>query len=139
MIEKYYKYKSKYQDYIIFLEIGAFYEVIGVDSLIINHLLGYKLKKISNTFKCGFPLSKVNDVSKELGANHINYIVVKNDEIKEKQEFETNNYNNYSFNERIVFYNFLRIEKISNILSDNITKLDIDEKLSKIEEIINIS
>ena len=77
MIEKYYKYKSKYQDYIVLLQIGAFYEVIGIDSLIINHLLGYKLKKISNTFKCGFPLSKVNDVGKELVANHINYIVVK--------------------------------------------------------------
>lgn len=45
MIEKYYKYKSKYQDYIVLLQIGAFYEVIGIDSLIINHLLGYKLKK----------------------------------------------------------------------------------------------
>ena len=138
MIEKYYKYKSKYQSYIILLEIGAFYEVIGVDALIINYLFGYKLKKLSNTFKCGFPINKLEIIIKELGKNSINYVIVKNDEIKEKQEFETNNYNNFSFNEGIVFYNFMRIEKISNILSANIINQNLDEKLSKIEEILDI-
>ena len=138
MIEKYYKYKSKYQDYVILFEIGVFYEVIGYDSLIINHLFNYKLNKLSNTFKCGFPLSKISDICNELSNNSINYIMVKSDNIIDKQEFDTNNYNNYSFNERIVFYNFLRIEKINNILIDNITDFDINEKLSQIEEIINI-
>ena len=138
MIEKYYKYKSKYQNYIILFEIGVFYEVIGYDSLIINNLFNYKLSKLSDTFKCGFPLSKINDVSKELSEKFINYIIVKSDEVIDKQEFDTNNYNNYSFNERIIFYNFLRIEKINNILIDNITDFDINEKISQIESIINI-
>jgi len=138
MIEKYYKYKSKYQDYIILFEIGVFYEVMGYDSLIINKLFDYKLSKLSNTFKCGFPLKKINDVTKELSENSINFIIVKKDEVIEQKEFDKNNYNNYSFNERIIFYNFLRIEKIINILSDNITDTNIDEKLTQIEKIINI-
>lgn len=138
MIEKYYKYKSKYQNYIILFEIGIFYEVIGCDSLIINQLFDYKLSKISNTFKCGFPLKNIISISRELSASSINYIIVKDDEIIEKQEFENNNYDNYSFNERIVYYNFLRIEKISSILIDNVTNQDIDDKLCEIENIIDI-
>lgn len=45
MLEKYYKYKLDYNDYIVFIKSGKFYEAIDRDSLIISKLFDYKLTK----------------------------------------------------------------------------------------------
>ena len=56
MIERYYKYKIKYDNYIVMIKVGNFYEVIGKDSFIMNCLFNYKIKRISDSIKCVFLL-----------------------------------------------------------------------------------
>lgn len=56
MLEKYYKYKVNYQNYLILIKIGNFYECLGNDALIINKVFNYKLKRVSNTLKLDFQL-----------------------------------------------------------------------------------
>ena len=132
MSEKYYKYKLDYRNYIILIKIGSFYECFDKDAFIINKLFNYKLKRVNNSFKLGFPIKTIDKIILKLNELNINYIIV--DEEIIKKEFENNNYINYKFNMEEIFYNTLRIEKITNYLNDNI--YNINDKLGKIEEII---
>lgn len=76
MLEKYYKYKLDYNDYIIFIKSGKFYEVIDRDSLIISKLFDYKLTKLSSTLKCGFPISNIERIKVSLQEKEINYVII---------------------------------------------------------------
>lgn len=135
MLEKYYKNKIKYNDYILLIKIGNFYEVFDIDSLIINKLLNYKLKTIKDTFKCGFPVNSIDNVIDILSKEQINYLIIDND-IKIKKEYKNNNYKKYNFNINIIKYNISRIGKIIDYLNNNLCN-DISDKLDKIEEILD--
>ena len=134
MLEKYYKYKLDYRNYIILIKCGSFYEVLDKDAFIMNKIMGYKLKKLSNTFKVGFPISIIDKVLNKLNESSINYTLVE-DKIVLKKEFKNNNYLNYKFENNIIIYNSLRIEKIVKYLNDNI--LSVSDKLDQIEKVIN--
>lgn len=134
MLEKYYKYKLDYKNYLLLLKFGSFYETIDNDAFIINKIFNYKLKKLSNTFKSGFPISSLNKVLDKLNECHINYIVI-DDDIVLKKDFKNNNYSNYIFNDKEIFYNSLRVEKIIKFLNDNVGS-DINDQLSEIEKIL---
>jgi len=134
MLEKYYKYKLVYKDYLLLLKFGGFYEVIDNDAFIMNKIFNYKLKKLSNTFKVGFPISSLNRVLDTLNKCTINYIVM-GDDITLKKDFKKNNYSNYIFNDKDIFYNSLRVEKIVKFLNDNIGS-DIKKQLLEIEKIL---
>ena len=134
MLEKYYKYKLDYRDYLLLLKFGSFYESIDNDAFIMNKIFNYKLKKLSNTFKSGFPISSLNKVLSKLNECHINYIII-DDDIILKKDFKNNNYSNYVFNDKEIFYNSLRVEKIVKFLNDNVGS-DIKEQLSEIEKIL---
>ena len=56
MLEKYYKYKVQYNDYIIFLKFGNFYEVFDNDCLILNKKFNYKIKRMKNNIKVGMSI-----------------------------------------------------------------------------------
>ena len=137
MLEKYYKYKAKYKEYIIMIKYGNFYEILDNDSLIMNSLFNYKLVKLSNTFKVGFPVSKIDSVLKKLDDNSINYIVVDKDKIINIKEFEYNNYKKYNFDNNIINYNSIIINEITKYLNDNLLNNNITLKLERIKEIIN--
>lgn len=77
MLEKYYMYKIKYKEYIVMLKYGNFYEILGNDALIINKLFGYKLNKLLNTFKVGFPVSSLDNIISRLNNCMINYLEMK--------------------------------------------------------------
>ena len=134
MLEKYYKYKLDYRNYIILIKCGSFYEVLDKDAFIMNKIMGYKLKKLSNTFKAGFPINSLNKVLNKLNESSINYILVE-DKITLKKEFKNNNYLNYKFESNTIIYNKIRIEKIVKYLNDNI--LSVSDKLDQIEKVIN--
>ena len=134
MLEKYYKYKLDYRNYIILIKCGSFYEVLDKDAFIMNKIMGYKLKKLSNTFKAGFPINSLNKVLNKLNESSINYILVE-DKITLKKEFKNNNYLNYHFESNTIMYNKIRIEKIVKSLNDNI--LSVSDKLDQIEKVIN--
>ena len=133
MLEKYYKYKLEYRNYLILIKIGSFYECFDKDALIINELFNYKLKRVNNSFKLGFPIKTIDIIKLKLEDKNINYIIV--DKEIEKHEFKDNNYLKYNFNMEEIFYNTLRVEKIIEYLNNNI--FYISDKLDKIEEIIN--
>ena len=60
MLEMYYKYRVDYKDFLLFIKVGSFYEVFDKDSLILNKLFGYKIKRIKDNIKVGFPLNRLD-------------------------------------------------------------------------------
>ena len=137
MLEKYYLYRIKYIDYIIIIKYGNFYETFDKDALIINKLFDYKINKIKNTFKVGFPISSINNVILKLNNYNINYVVIDNENIINNKVFDNNNYNDYSFNIDVIRYNLILIDSISKYLTSNVLNENISEKLYKIKEIID--
>ena len=135
MLEKYYKYKLDHRNYLILIKIGSFYECFDKDAFIINKLFNYKLKRINNNFKLGFPIKTIDKIILKLNEENINYLII--DEEIEKKEFKNNNYINYNFNMEEIFYNTLRVEKIIDYLNDNI--YNISDKLNKIESSLSKS
>ena len=102
MLETYYKYRMEYKDFLLFIKIGNFYEVFDKDSLILNKLFGYKIKKVKDTIKVGFPLSRLDYILKLIG--NINYVVIDNALI-EKKEFDNNKYKDYNFDINSIILN----------------------------------
>ena len=113
MLEKYYKYKVLYKEYIIIMKYGNFYETIDNDALIMSSIFNYKINKLSNTFKVGFPINTLDNVINKLNDLNINYVVL--DGIK--KEFKNNNYNNYIFDKDIINYNLIVIKFYNNYWS----------------------
>jgi hypothetical protein len=136
MIEEYYKYKIEYKEYIILIKSGNFYEILDKDAIILNKLLNYKLSKLSDTVKCGFPISSLEKVKIILKDKKINYIVVEKDIIVCKEQFENNTYSNYKYDINTIKYNFIRIGKITKYLNENAYE-NINDLLNEIEVIIN--
>ena len=133
MLDVYYKYKFRYNYYIIFIKSGIFYECYNIDVLIINKILKYKLKKINNTFKIGFPISNLDNVLNKI--SDINYLV---NNIILENKIDNNKYNNYKFDIDKLLYNYIRIEKITKYLEDNITNIDISNKVDIIMGVMDI-
>ena len=136
MLEMYYKYRLEYKDFLLFIKVGSFYEVFDKDSLILNKLFGYKIKRIKDSIKVGFPLNRLDYVLKLIG--NINYIVVDNTEIK-KKEFNNNEYKNYNFNINSIVLNSIKIDRIYEELNNRLLDNNIDDIITKAELIIGIN
>ena len=133
MLEKYYKYKVQYNDYIIFLKFGNFYEVFDNDGLILNKKFNYKIKRMKNNIKVGFPINKLDDILRLL--DDVNYVIIEKDKIVEVKEYENNKYNEYDFDINKVIFNFIRINKIYNSLCERVNG-NLENILERIESII---
>ena len=133
MLEMYYKYRLEYKDFLIFVKIGNFYEVFDKDSLILNKLFGYKIKRIKDNIKVGFPISRIGYITRLI--DNINYVVINNDKII-KKEFNSNRYNEYSFDISNIILNGIKIDKIYNMLNDKITDNNFNNIITNIELII---
>ena len=138
ILENYYKYKINYKDSICIFRIGIFYEILDYDALIMNKIFHYKIKMISNTFKVGFPVKNIDKVIKRIKDNHMNYIVIDNNNIISKYEDKKNTYSNYSFNINLLNYQCMKVNKIIKIMEDNRLNLDYNDKILRIEEILKI-
>ncbi|MBR1937291.1 MAG: hypothetical protein IJ842_06350 [Bacilli bacterium] len=137
MLEKYYKYKMDFREYVVLIKFGNFYECFEKDAFILNVLFKYKVKKISNSFKVGFPISSLDNVIDKFHKEKINYVVVENDNVI-KKSFDNNNYFNYKFDMEEMLYNYLRIEKIVKYFEDNIMVSGFSDKLKNIEEMLYV-
>ena len=135
MLEKYYKYKIDYSEYIVFIRVGNFYECFNNDAFILNSIFNYKPKRIKNAFKAGFPVSGIDEVIKRFEEIGLFYIIVDDGIIKEYANGK-NRYNDYNYNFDVINYNYLRIEKINNFLYDNMLNENVSDVLSKIENVI---
>ena len=136
MLEEYYKYKTNYNEFIIIIKSGNFYEVIDKDALIVNKLFGYKISKLSDTIKCGFPITSIEKVVNILNEQYINYIIIENNNITINKSFDKNSYNKFDLDINNIKYNFFRINKITKCLNDNVFN-NINTLLDSIEGIIN--
>ncbi len=46
MLEKYYKYKLDYREYVLLMKFGIFYECIDKDAFILHKIMKYRLKRL---------------------------------------------------------------------------------------------
>ena len=129
MLETYYRYRLDYKDYIIFIKVGSFYEVFDKDSLILNELFDYKIKKVKDNIKVGFPIKRIDSIIKLMG--NINYVIV--DKEIHKREFNDNKYNEYNYDVNKVVLNFIKLERIYNYLMEKVLDTDL---LNDIEKLI---
>ena len=108
MLETYYKYRMEYKNFLLFIKIGNFYEVFDKDSLILNKLFGYKIKRIKDSIKVGFPLNRLDYILKLIV--NINYVVIDNTVI-EKKMFNNNKYKDYNFDINSIILNSIKIDR----------------------------
>ena len=133
VLEKYYKYRIKYNDCLLFFKYGNFYELFDRDAYIIGKFFNYKISIISDNIKCGFPVNKLDNIINILDNEHINYFIVDKDIYK---CFYDNGYFDYDFNDNIS-NNIIRIDKINKYLNNNLFNDNINNILDNIEGIIN--
>lgn len=133
MLETYYKYRMEYKDFLLFIKMGNFYEVFDKDGLILNKLFGYKIKKVKDTIKVGFPLSRLDYILKLIG--NINYVVIDNTLI-EKKEFNNNKYKDYNFDINSIILNSIKIDRIYEELSSRLLDNNIENIITNIDLII---
>lgn len=132
MLEKYYNNKIKYNDYLILIKVGNFYESFENDALIINNIFGYKINKCGSLIKSGFPLSKIDSIIETLKNNCINYVVVDNSEIN--NSFVNNKYNSFIFDIERIKLALYKIDKIYDSMMNMILDENILNKLQIMEE-----
>jgi DNA mismatch repair ATPase MutS len=133
MLEAYYKYRMEYKDFLLFIKIGNFYEVFDKDSLILNKLFGYKIKRIKDSIKVGFPLSRLDYILKLIG--NINYVVIDNT-VVEKKEFNNNKYKDYNYDINSIILNSIKIDRIYEELNNRLLDNNIENIITNIDLII---
>lgn len=95
LYDEYLKFKEKKRDKLYLLKKGNFYVTYDMDSIIINNLFGYKIKKFKKYSIIGFPISSLEKVKDKLEESSIDYLVYnfKENEILYNNEHDKNNYN----------------------------------------------
>lgn len=134
MIDIYNKYKYNYDNYILLIKSGNFYICLKSDAIVLNNIFNYKITETKKYIKTGFPLTSLLKVIDVLSKLNINYILLEKEIIK-KEKFKNNNYRKYlKINDYSILNN--RINKISEILKNNINKSIIKEVIEEIENIV---
>ena len=107
LMDTYLELRYKYKDYVIIIKNGNFYNVIGSDCYILEEMFNYKIMKIANSIKVGFPLRSLNKVINKLKYFKINYLIYEQEITRKK--YKNNNYKNFikilSINNRINIIN----------------------------------
>jgi len=131
--EKYNKYKEIYTEYLIFIKSGNFYLVLNNDAIVMNTIFKYKIKESTNFIKVGFPITSLEKILSKLDEIKVNYLVVDQD-IVVKQKFKNNIYKNYY--KKLDNYEILinRINKIYDILKNNLNNKNIKLIIEEIED-----
>lgn len=134
MKDIYNKYKYDFNDYILLIKSGNFYICLKSDAIVVNNIFNYKIIETKNYIKTGFPLTSLPKVIDKLLELNVNYILLEKEIIK-KEKFKNNNYSKYlKLNDYSILNN--RINKISEILKNNINKSIIKEIIEEIENIV---
>lgn len=133
MKDTYYKYKCDYNNYVLLIRSGNFYICLNEDAIVMNNIFKYKIIETTNIIKIGFPISIYSKVIEELINKKINYVLIDND-IVDKKKFKENNYLKYSTSNYSMYLN--RINKLEEILKNNLNNKNINEMLNKIENIV---
>lgn len=113
LYDVYLEKKQEFPLFLILIQSGNFYEVYGEDALIFNKIFGYKVKKVSNASRVGFPLIALFKVTTKLKQLKINYVIV-----------EKNNLTKKKFNKN--YYNIFVRNTSEDIYKNNIKESDVD-------------
>ena len=136
MKEKYKFYKLNYSDYIIIFKIGNFYNVLNDDCIVLNNIFNYKIVDKDSYIKTGFPYSSLDKVITKLDIEHINYLVIENNNILDKHNYEDNHYSHYQNTINQYNYGYKKINYLFKYLKDNLLNDNINDIVEQIEEII---
>lgn len=134
MKDIYNKYKYDHENYILLIKSGNFYICLNKDAFIISNVMNYKIVDSKSYVKVGFPVSSLEKVISALDSKYINYVVI-DKEIVTKKKFKINNFKKYS-NTSDCFIRINRINRINQVLHDNINNNHIDDILEQIEKAI---
>lgn len=134
MKDKYEFYKIDFKYFIILFKNGNFYISINEDAIVMNNIFNHKIVNVGSFIKTGFPLPTLNKIENILHNKQINYLII-DDKIINKIKFKNNKYSNYLTTKD---YNltFNKIDRINNLLISNISKLESNNILDKLEKII---
>lgn len=77
------------------------------DSMILNNIFYYKVKRFKDNIKTGFAINKLEHIIKLMG--NINYIVIDNDNIVDEKVFSDNKYDSYAFDINTIVVNSIKI------------------------------
>lgn len=126
---------------LILLKMGSFYHAYGKDAYLLSYLFGYQLKTMDGTLNtCGFPVSAINKIGKELEDKKINRMqIIRNDNyaVEEDVSFKAENaYNDYSDKAYKYIVKKNKIDGIYAYLMDNINNDGFQENIIKIEQIL---
>ena len=133
--------KLIHESTVVLVKTGNFYNVYGKDSYIFSFLFKYKIMEKENVPTCCFPASSLRKVENCLEKNKINYLVVdKRNNYEEEEKWidkQENNYDKIFEKSKKNVELLLRVEKIRNSLIRNIKNKNIENKLDKIEMVLN--
>lgn len=135
--------KEIHKETILLVRIGKFYYSYGKDAYILSYMFKYKLMQIEeeHTYSCAFPLVSFPKVVAGLENKKINYLVVdRRNNYDEEEKFDNKNLNRYNewFGKAKNYVNMkIRIDKITEYLTNHIEEDITKEKIIKMEEIIN--
>ncbi len=131
LIDVYKENKVKYPKYVIMIKVGNFYEIYGEEVYILNNLFNYKIKKVGNNDRVGFPIIAYNKVINKFDKFKINYIIIDKENIKKR--FNKNNYDKYLSKD-------LNIDNRIHIINEKLQYLkeskNVNQILDKIEEVL---
>lgn len=134
MKDIYNKYKYDYENYILLIKSGNFYICLNKDAFVISNVMNYKIVDSKSYVKVGFPISSLEKVISTLENKYINYVVI-NKELVSKKKFKVNNFKKYSDkNDYYIIFN--RINRINQVLHDNINNNHMNDILDQVEKII---
>lgn len=124
---------------VILVRLGKFYQCFDKDAYIVSYIFDYKLKK-DKYVSCGFPLSALNKVKVRLEHEKIDYIVVDKRldyEVLGKEQFEKEN--KYEETYAIAKNQYIlkeRIGKINKYLVDNLSNVEVVNKIKALEKLL---
>ena len=110
-IDKYMKFKVKYEDYVVLVKSGNFYYTFEDDAYILRYLFNYQVREN----KVGFPLNAKAKVKSVLNRNNINLIEIIDDYA---YILETKNDNSYEEKLKEAKSNILINNMLNNLMKD---------------------
>lgn len=119
-IDKYVKYKSLYNDYVVIIKSGNFYYSFGEDAYILKYLFSYQIRDN----KVGFPTNAKAKVKSVLNRHNVNLIEIIDDYA---YVLETKNKNEYASKLKEAKTNILITNMLNNLMSDIEVKVKQEE------------
>lgn len=123
------------------IKFGTFYNCFGKDAYILSYLFKYRIRNDNKIATCGFPKMGITKVMAKLEHQKINYLIIdtrNNYDVDYKMDFKNLNTYEEKLKKAKRYVKMQRkIEEIRQELEEEIENKQIEEKIKRIEEILN--